>query len=91
MKNPVLFRKGDINKRYITVYIVIVVLIFVAVFIFFFPKNNGGGGVGTGVSRICNCLGYEKKFVADGPWKSTCYGISYGCKDYNIFTGQLLK
>ena len=63
----------------LTLFIIIIVL----GLIFFFPKPSGGGGSCLGCENTeCKCFGFQKNWVAKGPWRSTCYGIPYGCETY---------
>ena len=56
-------------------------VLIILVFIFFFPKYSGGGGSCYGCDNTeCECFGFQKNWVAIGPWRSTCYGIPYDCK-----------
>jgi len=64
---------------------IIIIIIVIALIIFFFPKPSGGGGSCLGCENTtCKCFGFEKNFVAIGPWYSTCFGIPYNCETYII-------
>jgi len=61
----------------------ILIIIIIGLIIFFFPKPSGGGGSCLGCKNTeCKCLGFQKNWVAIGPWRSTCYGIPYNCETY---------
>ncbi len=65
--------------------ILIITIIVLGLIIFFFPKPSGEGGSCAGCENIeCKCFGFQKNWVAIGPWRSTCYGIPYNCERYII-------
>ncbi len=63
----------------------IIVVIIMGLIVLFFPKSSGGGGVCVGCENTeCKCFGFQKKWVAIGPWKSICYGVPYDCQTYYV-------
>ena len=63
----------------------ILIIIIIIVIIFFSPKPSGGGDGCLGCKNTeCKCFGFQKNWIAIGPWRSTCYGIPYDCENYVI-------
>ncbi|MBS3068799.1 hypothetical protein J4441_00340 [Candidatus Micrarchaeota archaeon] len=71
-------RNSHVDWKTISIALMLVLLL-----IFFFPKYAGTGSATLCVKGMdCKCLGFEHTEQYFGPWRTTCFGIPYSCREY---------